>query len=126
VLIEGHARGADQAAHNWAIANGFNRCRHEWQAFGGCGCAVEPRLICRPADWKHYGIAAGPIRNGWMLKDKPDVVVGFHDAIEESKGTGDMLLKAHDAGIPYTCLQHPYLTGFLDIRLDDATRLKHD
>ena len=52
-----------------------------------------------PADWQKYGRAAGPIRNSQMLKEgNPDVVVGFHNRIDDSKGTRDMLTRAKKAG----------------------------
>lgn len=54
-----------------------------------------------PADWDKYGRSAGPIRNGEMLKQgKPDLVVAFHDDIENSKETKDMVRQAREAGIP--------------------------
>ena len=82
VVIEGEARGADTFARLCA---------------GVLGIEVLPF----PADWEKYGKAAGPIRNSQMLKEgNPDVVVGFHYKIEESKGTRDMLTRAKKAGKP--------------------------
>lgn len=54
-----------------------------------------------PADWDKYNRAAGPIRNTLMLKDNPDIdlVVAFHDDIENSKGTKHMVNIAHKNGI---------------------------
>lgn len=81
VLIDGHARGADQFAHAWAKRNG-----------------IDP--ACYPAKWQTYGPAAGPIRNSLMLKDgKPDLVIAFHNDIQNSKGTKDMCHKALKAGV---------------------------
>ncbi len=52
-----------------------------------------------PARWRVYGRGAGPIRNGWMLKEtSPDLVMAFHHDIENSKGTKDMMAKADAAG----------------------------
>ncbi len=51
------------------------------------------------ARWDLYGKAAGPIRNEEMIKQKPDVVVAFHDVIEHSKGTKHCVLTAVKAGI---------------------------
>ena len=81
VVIEGEARGADT----------FGRiCAQE------LGIPVEKY----PADWKRHGLLAGPIRNVLMLKvGKPDLVLAFHNNIEESKGTGHMIKIARKAGV---------------------------
>ena len=80
LVIEGEARGADSLARIAAEAMG-----------------IEVKKF--PADWEKYGRAAGPIRNSQMLKEgNPDVVVGFHYKIDESKGTRDMLTRAKKAG----------------------------
>lgn len=82
IVIEGEAKGADQLARNLALDRGLEVVRF-------------------PADWKQYGRAAGPIRNKQMLVEgKPDLVVAFHDNIEASKGTKNMLKQAQKAGIP--------------------------
>jgi len=53
------------------------------------------------ANWHFYHKAAGPIRNGWMLKfGQPDKVIAFHSDIEKSKGTADMVRRARKAGVP--------------------------
>jgi YspA, cpYpsA-related SLOG family len=53
-----------------------------------------------PADWKAHGSAAGPIRNVKMLKEgNPDIVLAFHEDIEGSKGTKNMVKIAKDAGV---------------------------
>ncbi len=81
VVIEGEARGADKLARS---------------AAGQLGLFVEQY----PALWSQYGRAAGPIRNQQMLKEgKPDLVVWFHDDIENSKGTKNMIKIARKAGI---------------------------
>lgn len=55
-----------------------------------------------PADWKGDGKAAGPKRNQRMLDEgKPDFVLAFHDDINESKGTKDMVLRAKKAGVTF-------------------------
>jgi len=92
VVIEGHCRGADQFAHHWAMTEAAR--------------GNDVRLICQPADWKKYGRAAGPIRNREMLKEAPDLVLAFHDSIEASKGTADMLCATADARIPYFLAAH--------------------
>ena len=82
VIIEGEASGADAIAREEADR---------------LGLIVMPF----PAKWKEYGRAAGPIRNAQMLKEgKPDVVVAFHENIEASKGTKNMLKQAQKAGLP--------------------------
>ena len=75
VLIEGQAAGADTFAAEWADEN-------------------APRVshLPVPAKWDTLGPAAGPERNRRMLKEgKPTLVVAFHDDIEHSKGTKDMV-----------------------------------
>lgn len=81
VIIEGGCRGAD------AIA-GFLAKK--------CGLKVE----VYPANWTKYGKSAGPIRNREMLnKGKPDLVVAFHDDIDSSKGTKNMVWLAIEKGV---------------------------
>lgn len=82
VIIEGEARGADTLARL-------------------AGETLGIQVLRFPADWEKYGRAAGPIRNSQMLKEgNPDVVIGFHYNVAESKGTRDMLTRAKKAGKP--------------------------
>ena len=82
VIIQGTARGADKIALDFARLKGHN-------------------VMGYHADWNKYGRAAGPIRNKRMIVEgKPDLVVAFHNNIEESKGTKDMLKQAKEHGIP--------------------------
>lgn len=54
-----------------------------------------------PADWDKLKRAAGPIRNREMLKERPDLVLAFHDDLEgKSKGTKDMVKISLKAGVP--------------------------
>jgi predicted Rossmann-fold nucleotide-binding protein len=77
LLIEGGATGADKLAREWAIAN-------------------DVPHVTVTADWRRYGPAAGPLRNEQMLKDhKPDGVIAFPGG----KGTANMVLIAHRAGV---------------------------
>jgi hypothetical protein len=77
-LIHGGAPGADTLAANWADSMNI---------------PVELHL----ADWKKYGLAAGPRRNAEMLaKGKPDLVVAFPGG----KGTADMVRRAKAKGVP--------------------------
>lgn len=86
VVIHGAARGADQIANDAALVLGL-------------------RVVAFPADWKRYGRAAGVIRNQQMLDEgEPDRVYAFHDHINESRGTLDMVTRARRAGIPTTVL----------------------
>jgi YspA, cpYpsA-related SLOG family len=80
-IIQGMARGADTMAGEEA---------HD------LGCFVHGF----PAKWNVYGRGAGHIRNQQMLDEgKPNLVLAFHNDIEHSKGTGDMVRRARKAGI---------------------------
>lgn len=83
-LIEGGASGADFFAAEWAEA----LASVGWYRFA--------------ADWETHGKAAGPIRNKRMLEEgRPHLVLAFVDKpLVESKGTADMVRRAHDAGVP--------------------------
>lgn len=76
LVIEGGANGADSLGRAWAITRNV------------------PRLTMK-ADWKAHGPAAGPIRNGEMLKHSPDMVVAFPGG----KGTADMIWQARRADV---------------------------
>ena len=81
LLIEGEAKGADTIAK---------------QAAQRLGIKVLPFR----ADWRRYGRSAGPIRNQRMLDEgKPDLVLAFHENLEHSKGTKDMINRAKAAGV---------------------------
>jgi YspA, cpYpsA-related SLOG family len=87
-LIHGAARGADSLAASVCDLRG-------WEVKG------------YPADWARLGRAAGIIRNQQMLDEgEPDLVVAFHDDLEHSKGTGDMVRRARKAGIPVEVVTH--------------------
>lgn len=81
IIIEGDCKGADKIA-----------------GFLGRELGYEVIPVC--AKWEVYGLAAGPIRNREMLKYKPVEVVAFHNNINNSKGTKDMINAALEAGIP--------------------------
>lgn len=74
----GEAAGADTFGALWAYKNDIPIKRF-------------------PADWKRYGNAAGPIRNGEM-KEYADAAIIF--IWEGSRGSQDMLRKMQDAGKP--------------------------
>lgn len=56
------------------------------------------RVETYPADWKRFGLGAGPIRNRVMLGLDPSVVLAFWDGI--STGTADCIDEARRRGIP--------------------------
>jgi len=76
IIIHGGAKGADYYA-------------------GVIGKLLGIKVYEFQADWDKYGKAAGVIRNQQMLDEgKPDVVYAFHNNINESKGTKDMVKRA--------------------------------
>ncbi|KKN72637.1 hypothetical protein LCGC14_0408790 [marine sediment metagenome] len=79
-IIEGGARGADTIAKEEALKLHLSTNHF-------------------PAQWDKYGRSAGYIRNRVMLDQKPDIVVGFHKDIANSKGTADCLKEAKRRGI---------------------------
>lgn len=88
VVIEGEARGADKLARRAAEF-------------------LRIAVLAFPADWEKYGKRAGPIRNRQMLKEgRPNLVLAFHDSIERSKGTKDMIRAAQSAGVPVRLITH--------------------
>lgn len=88
IIIEGGARGADLLARSVAEELGF-----------------EVRTYL--ANWKEYHRAAGPIRNKLMLEEgDPDLVIAFHDDIENSKGTKNMMEISKKAGKPVELVCH--------------------
>ena len=81
VVITGMCKGADIIAYDWAKENNV-------------------QILEFPADWSN-GRSGGPIRNQRMLDEgKPTLVIGFHDNLEKSKGTKDMLNRSKKAKIP--------------------------
>jgi hypothetical protein len=94
-IIEGEAPGADTAAKE--LADKYN-------------IHLEPF----PAKWKQYGRAAGPIRNQQMLDEgKPTLVLAFHDNLNESSGTKDMIERSLKAGIPLVHYSHKNPKGYV-------------
>lgn len=94
-LIHGAARGADSIAGEVAAALG-------WE------------VLPFPAEWERYGRAAGPRRNRAMLAARPDIVVAFHDSLDASRGTKDMLRQARRSGVPCSVFStlrglHPFV-----------------
>ncbi len=81
-VIEGGAKGADILARK--------SCKE-----------LEIEFKEYKANWKKYGKYAGPKRNQKMLDDNPDIkkVVAFHEDLEKSKGTKNMIKKAKKKNI---------------------------
>jgi hypothetical protein len=86
VVIEGAAKGADHAAHQWCGRYGLPADRHR----------------CHPVDWRAERQArpkqwrlAGPERNTRMLlQERPSLIICFHDHFDPaSGGTSDMALR---------------------------------
>lgn len=82
LIIHGACKGVDMTADKVARKSGFH-------------------ISSVPADWKTYGRAAGPIRNKQMLDMGADAVYAFHQDIENSKGTKDMVNCARERN---TCI----------------------
>lgn len=88
ILVHGACRGADNACAAVAESLGFD---------------VRPY----PANWALFPRGAGPIRNRQMLKSEHlpgepiDFCAAFHNHIEDSRGTKDMLSCVVKAGIPH-------------------------
>lgn len=79
VVIQGECEtGADKYAREW--------CEHH-----GKPC------IGMLAPWKALGKAAGPIRNGWMIKFNLPIAGAI--AFKGGRGTQDMIRQAEEAGI---------------------------
>jgi hypothetical protein len=73
--VTGPYMGADYWANQWAVARQIPTLRIH-------------------ADWKRLGKAAGPIRNGQILKEIDRLV-----AFAGGRGTADMVRRAVDAGL---------------------------
>jgi hypothetical protein len=81
LIIHGACEGVDMTADKVARRLGF-------------------QISSKPADWKTYGRAAGPIRNKEMLDMGAHAVYAFHQNFEKSKGTKNMIKQAEDRGVP--------------------------
>jgi nucleoside-diphosphate-sugar epimerase len=81
-IIHGDCRGADKMAREVAAIMGFT-------------------VIAVPAEWEKYGRRAGHVRNKKMFdENRPDLVLAFHEHINESKGTKHMIEYAKKKGCP--------------------------
>jgi hypothetical protein len=87
VIIEGKCRGADKISGYLARKHGL-------------------KVVTVPAKWTLYGKQAGPIRNKEMLDMyNPDLIVAFHNHIEDSKGTKNMMEQALKAKIKFKLIK---------------------
>lgn len=96
IIVHGACRGVDTIAGLVAKALGFVVREY-------------------PAEWIKFpknSKAAGPVRNRYMMitessvEDEPvDLVLGFHDDIENSKGTKDMCGVAKKFGTPFRLVE---------------------
>lgn len=93
LVIEGGQRGVDETSKVVAHSLGVH--------------VAEVRAL-----WHYYHRAAGPIRNGVMESLMPDLGIGFHPNIAESKGTADMLKKLRVAGVPVVLRSETVRTFF--------------
>jgi SLOG family YspA-like protein len=106
VLIEGDARGADRLAGALAKARG-------WE------------LEVYPADWQRHGRAAGMRRNARMLRQgRPERVIACADDLTASRGTADLVRRAHSVGLPVVVVSHPPVSpeGGEALAADDGAR----
>ena len=89
ILIHGGCRGADVMCGEVGKELGFN-------------------VLCFPANWDQHGRSAGPKRNQTMLDEgKPELILAFHNNIESSRGTKDMLARAGKHGLPIEIIKEP-------------------
>jgi len=103
MVMHGAARGADLDAQEAAI-------RLEIPYFGV------------PARWSTEGKGAGIKRNQRMLESgRIDMVLACHDDLGRSKGTRDMIARAHRSRIKVVLLYHDR-KGFHRTRLRPAER----
>lgn len=73
VIVHGAARGADTLA-------------------GIVARELRMQVKEYPAKWSEHGKSAGPIRNKLMYdSEHPDIVIAFHNDLENSKGTKHMV-----------------------------------
>jgi hypothetical protein len=78
-IITGEAPGADKMGAFWAK---YHLKPEQYKGF--------------PANWDKFGKAAGPIRNGEMVKYGFDKLIAFPG----NKGTANMIKQTKEAGIP--------------------------
>lgn len=77
LVLSGGCKGVDEDGAAWACA---------------AGIPVKKFI----ADWDAYGRAAGPIRNGRMVRNADALLVIRH---ADSRGSADVLMRARRAGL---------------------------
>lgn len=100
-LVQGEAPGADTMAAEWAEDRDIPLATREPWIFipSWHQKNLSPRGY--PALWHLYGKPAGPRRNKEMLdKEHPELGIAFHDKIETSKGTKNMIELMKKAHVP--------------------------
>ncbi len=107
--------------------NGFRRlvhgdCKGLDQLAGAIAERIGFTVIAMPANWKEHHRAAGPIRNQAMLDLDPDAADAFHDNIDNSRGTANMIAKLEKKGVPYEL----HMSHILRIQLDQETEGEWD
>lgn len=95
ILVHGDCKGADKIAAQIAR-----------EMFG----RTEAQIEAHPADWTKYKLAAGPIRNQFMLNESLrrgyvdghwlKAAAAFHTHLPSSKGTKHMVKLLEDADVP--------------------------
>lgn len=109
VVIDGTARGADLMAHSTAALMGLKTERYP--AYWSCDAYEKDKgEPCGLPDGRHnavHGRPAGVLRNQRMLDEgKPTLVYAFHDDLDASKGTKDMVDRARRAGLKVVLYSH--------------------
>jgi hypothetical protein len=95
VIVHGAARGADTLA-------------------GFAAKDLELTTIPVPADWHKFGRAAGVIRNRTMLREyRPVLIIAFHNDIDYSRGTKDMVELGKRAKIETLTITEMNSEGYL-------------
>jgi hypothetical protein len=93
ILVHGDARGADRIADR------------QWQQLRHSRPGWLARPEVHPANWEHYGKAAGHIRNAEMVGIGAAICLAF--PIGESRGTRGCIRLAEKAGIPVRIYEGP-------------------
>ena len=71
-------------------------------------------ILAKPAEWSHYGRAAGPIRNKEMINEVlkyknlgvETIVYAFHDNVDKSRGTKNCVNQATKMGLKVVIFSH--------------------
>lgn len=92
-LIPAHARGETLELYEGGAQGADRLAREYWELYElGPVHTIE-------ANWKDLGRRAGPIRNGLLVAQMPDILIAFPWE-GGSSGTWDAITQARAAGIP--------------------------